>query len=107
VRRLIPPVVLALLACGGAESVGGIHARMAFSESGLRVVDVPEEGPAHEAGLQEGDRIISVGGEPVRTLNMAEVVERLRGPIGSSVRLEIVRDGEIEEIEVRRAAYQR
>jgi carboxyl-terminal processing protease len=101
-------VVVSLAACGGgAESMGGIHARMAFSESGLRVVDVPEEGPAHEAGLREGDRIVSVDGAPVRTLNMVEVVERLRGRIGSSVRLEIVRDGEIEEIEVRRAAYQR
>jgi carboxyl-terminal processing protease len=79
---------------------------MAFSESGLRVVDVPDEGPAHEAGLEEGDRIVSVNGDPVRTLNMVEIVERLRGPIGSTVRLEIVRDGEIEEIEVRRAAYQ-
>jgi len=79
---------------------------MGYSEEGgLRVVDAPSGGPAARAGLREGDRIITLEGEPVRGLNLDEVVARLRGPIGSEVELEIVRDGEAITLRVRRAPY--
>ncbi len=38
---------------------------------------------------------------------MSEVVERLRGPVGSRVTLAVVRDGEELEIEVERRPYER
>ena len=72
----------------------------------LRVVEGPE-GPARRAGLREGDRIASIDGDPVRTLVLEEVVERLRGPVGSEVELEIVRDGELVTLVVPRAPYDR
>lgn len=89
-------------------SSGGIHARMGYSESGgLRVVDVPGEGPASRAGLVEGDRIASIDGDPVRSMALEEVVERLRGPIGSEVEVEVVRDGELVKLVIVRAPYDR
>ncbi|MCB9610931.1 MAG: PDZ domain-containing protein [Sandaracinus sp.] len=100
-------VVGATGSLGCTPTVGGIHARMGYSESGgLRVVEVPE-GPARRAGLREGDRIASIDGDPVRTLVLEEVVERLRGPVGSEVELEIVRDGELVTLVVPRAPYDR
>lgn len=94
------------MGCGGGMS-GGIHARMGYSEEGgLRVVEVPEQGPAAHAGLRVGDRIITLEGEPVRGLNLDEIVERLRGPIGSEIALEVVRDGEPVTLHVRRAPYE-
>lgn len=36
---------------------------------------VEEDGPAHEAGLREGDLITHVNGEPVHGLVHTEVVE--------------------------------
>ncbi|MEM9067024.1 MAG: PDZ domain-containing protein [Myxococcota bacterium] len=98
-------LLLLLLACG--PSIGGIHARMGYSEeSGLRVVDVPP-GPAHDAGLQEDDRIMTIEGTPVRSLSMQEVVEQLRGPVGSKVSIEVVRDDEIVPLQIERVAYDR
>jgi len=95
-----------LLGCAPGAARGGIHARMGYSEEGgLRVVEAPADGPAAHAGLREGDRIITLGGEPVRGLNLDEIVARLRGPIGSVVELEIVRDGEAITLRVRRAPY--
>lgn len=108
--RRLPPlwsflVGASLVACG---STGGIHARMGYSEAGgLRVAEVPEDGPAARAGLREGDRIMAIDGEPVRGLGYQAIVELLRGRVGSEVTLEVIRDGEIVRIDVERAAYRR
>ena len=105
--RLAQLTLLSLLAaCGPGIPRGGIHARMGYSEEGgLRVVDAPEGGPAARAGLRVGDRIITLEGEPVRGLSLEEIVERLRGPVGTEIELEIVRDGEAITLRVRRAPY--
>ena len=38
-----------------------------FGEIPALIGEVPAEGPAHEAGMKAGDRVVSVGGVPVRT----------------------------------------
>ena len=38
-----------------------------FGEIPALIGEVPAEGPAHEAGMRAGDRVVSVGGVPVRT----------------------------------------
>ena len=92
---------------GGSDEVGGIFVRLGYSEtSGLRVAEVPD-GPALRAGLQENDRITRIDGDDVSHMPMREIVERLRGPVGSTVELEVVRDGEFQTFMVERAAYQR
>lgn len=104
------PLLLALVlmvACGGAPT-GGIYARMAYSEEGgLRIVDVPPNGAAAKAGLLANDRIIAINELPVRELSGVEVVEKLRGPVGSRVELDVVRDDEIKTVVVVREPYQR
>ena len=105
-RPALLACALALAACS-PDWTGGIHARMGWSEStGLRVVEVPDEGPAAEAGLRAGDVITTIDGEDVQGLPMREVVERLRGPVGSHVALGILRSGERRTVRVERAPYQ-
>ncbi|MDH3845133.1 MAG: PDZ domain-containing protein [Myxococcales bacterium] len=100
---------LAFAGCGGSsrgQPTGGIHARLAYSEGGgLRVVDTPPGGAASLAGLQTDDVILSINGESVREMPYAEIVERLLGPVGSSVQLEIFRKGEVKTFVVMRQAY--
>jgi len=97
----------ALVGTSCTPTTGGIHARMGYSESGgLRVVEVAE-GPAERAGLREGDRITAIDGDPVRSMALEEVVERLRGEIGSEVEIEVVRDGELVTLVIVRAPYDR
>src|SRR5688500_17224462 len=52
-RTLVLPLCIALNACGGPSWPGGIHAVLAASPRGLRVVQVPADSPARRAGLEE------------------------------------------------------
>lgn len=47
--------------------------------------------PAYEAGIQVGDVIVSIEGQPTAEKSRAEAVDKLRGPIGETVELEIRR----------------
>ena len=108
-RGLAPVLVyVGVTACAAAGGTppGGIHARLGYSEGGgLRVVDTPADGAAARSGLQEGDKIIGIDGARVRELTYVEVVERLRGPVGSEVALEVVRNGEVHRLVVIRQPY--
>jgi len=99
----------AFAGCGGSsrgQPMGGIHARLAYSEGGgLRVVDAPAGGAASLAGLQTDDVILSINSESVREMPYQEIVERLRGPVGSSVQLEVFRQSEVKTFVVMRQAY--
>ncbi|MBT2472833.1 PDZ domain-containing protein [Streptomyces sp. ISL-66] len=50
-------------------------------------------GPADRAGLRGGDRLLSVDGQGVTGLRVAEVVALLRGAAGTPVVLKLTRDG--------------
>ncbi|MFW2389145.1 MAG: PDZ domain-containing protein [Polyangiales bacterium] len=98
-----------LTGCGGAgrgQPVGGIHAKLAYSEGGgLRVVQVPAGGAADLAGMRPDDVIIAINGTSVRELDYQAIVERLRGPVGSSVQLDLFREGDVRTVVVMRQAY--
>jgi regulator of sigma E protease len=60
---------------------------------------VEANSPAAEAGIRSGDRIVSLAGKPVGWWD--EVLEPIReGSVGTSLLLEIDRDGQRENIEV-------
>ncbi len=100
-----------LASCGGAgrgQPAGGIHAKLGYSEGGgLRVVEAPAGGAADLAGIRTNDVIITINGVSVRELDYEEIVERLRGPVGSTVQLEVFRAGEVNTVVVMRQAYDR
>jgi C-terminal processing protease CtpA/Prc len=107
-QRLVVAIVLtvAAIACSESTWQGGIHAELAWSASrGLRVVDVPTKGPATEAGLKTGDRIISIDGLAVQDQPMKRIVEALRGPVGSRATMEIIRGGRALTLHIERAPY--
>jgi carboxyl-terminal processing protease len=59
----------------------------------LVVIQTTPNGPSQKAGIQAGDRIIKVDGEVVagKKLPSDSIVNRLRGPKGSSVKVDILR----------------
>lgn len=59
------------------------------------VLNVFPNGPSSKAGLQNGDRIINIGDSLVagRKLSMNDIARMLRGPRGTEVTVEVLRQG--------------
>jgi hypothetical protein len=69
------------------------------ADYGVLVVRVQEGRPARSAGIQVGDVIVAAGGETlVRPHELVGVVAR--APAGAKLVLEVVRKGEVQNIEV-------
>jgi carboxyl-terminal processing protease len=67
----------------------------------VTVVSPPFLGsPAEKVGLRVGDVISHVNGEPTQGMDLNEVVSKLKGPRGTSVKIRVVRPGTEEPIEM-------
>ena len=83
----------------GAFGGLGIEVTM---EDGLVKVVAPMDGtPAAWAGILANDIITQVSGEPVQGLTLNQAVDKMRGPVNSSVKLTIQRKEKKEPIEVK------
>jgi carboxyl-terminal processing protease len=75
------------------DGFGGIGVTLDTSSEDFRITAFSADGPAAKAGLQIGDKIVAVDGQPTAGRSPPEVIHQLRGPLGSSVRLSIARTG--------------
>lgn len=90
---------------GGAPQLElvGIGAVLKAQGDALVVQQVLPGGGAAEVGLAPGDGLLSIDGEAAARLGFAGGIERIRGPEGTSVRLEVRRaDGVVVRLEVPR-----
>jgi serine protease Do len=69
------------------------------SDDGALISDIYRGGPAHRAGVRRGDVIVAFGGKPVK--NSRELSRwASEVPIGSSVRIDVMREGSRKSFEV-------
>jgi carboxyl-terminal processing protease len=78
---------------------GGLGMQVSMDGDAVKVVSPIDETPAAKAGILAGDVIIQVEGESVKGLPLDKVVEKLRGPVGSPVRLQIMRQSQATPLE--------
>lgn len=78
----------------------GIGAELTMKDGSVVVVAPLKGSPAQEAGLQPEDIIIEVDGTDISNETLTNVVQRIRGPKGTSVTLTLVRDGASEPIKL-------
>ncbi len=84
---------------GEFEGIGAT-VRQDERSGALEIISPLPNSPAIEAGLLSGDMIVEVGGEDITDLTQTEIVNRVRGPAGSVVRLGILREGEDDLLEI-------
>ncbi len=73
---------------------GGLGMQVTMDGEVVKVVSPIDETPAAKAGIMAGDVIVQVEGESVAGLPLDKVVEKLRGPVGSAVHLQIRRQAQ-------------
>jgi hypothetical protein len=66
--------------------------------AGFRVITVLPDAAAAAAGLQVGDVVTEVDGRSTASMSVSELAELLRRPIGTSVHLGTVRDGNVRPV---------
>ncbi len=82
-------------------SFSGIGAQVTLDKSNVPIIVAPIEGsPAALAGIKTGDAILAVDGVPTEGLSLTEVVLKIRGPSGTSVKLLIQHSGQAQPTEI-------
>ena len=81
-------------------SFGGLGIEVTQQDGFVKVVSPMDDTPAFKAGVLAGDFITFVDDKPMLGLTLSEAVDIMRGPVGSSVKLTIVREGLEDPIEV-------
>ena len=75
-------------------SFGGLGIEVRMEEgAGVLVVRPMLDTPAYRAGVEAGDIITHLDGAPTADITLQEAVEKMRGPVDSSIDLTIQREG--------------
>jgi carboxyl-terminal processing protease len=79
---------------------GGLGIEVTQEDGLVKVVTPIDETPAARAGILANDVITQIDGEAVQGLNLNQAVDKMRGPVNSSVKLTIQRKEAKDPIEV-------
>lgn len=80
------------------ESFYGLGILVGARNGRLTVITPIEGTPASRLGLQAGDVIDTIEGEPTETMTVDEAVDKLKGPKGTQVNITILRRGMAEPL---------
>jgi carboxyl-terminal processing protease len=77
----------------------GVGVEVSTRDGWLTILSVFEGGPAARAGLQPGDRFLSIEGEDARDVRLYDAVRRIRGEPGTTVEVTVRREGQEKALE--------
>ncbi|MDH4610355.1 S41 family peptidase [Pseudomonas sp. BN102] len=84
---------------------GGLGIEVGTEDGFVKVVSPIDDTPASKAGIQPGDLIVKIDGQPTKGISLIEAVDKMRGKAGSKIVLTLVRDGgQPFDVELTRAA---
>jgi carboxyl-terminal processing protease len=84
---------------------GGLGIEVGSEDGFVKVVSPIDDTPASKAGIQPGDLIVKIDGQPTKGITLMEAVDKMRGKAGSKIVLTLVRDGSQPfDVELTRAA---
>src|SRR5690606_24941709 len=77
---------------------GGLGIEVTMEEGVIKVVSPIDDTPAARAGILANDLIVELDGSPVQGLTLDAAVDKMRGPIGTSIKVTVVREGVSEPL---------
>jgi carboxyl-terminal processing protease len=88
------------LQSGTRGEFGGLGIEVGMDNGFVKVIAPIEGTPAAKAGIQAGDTIIRIDGDPVKGMGLQEAVDRMRGEPGTEITLGVVREGKNQPIDI-------
>jgi len=85
------PQTFAAMETKAAGAYGGIGVVIALKGDAAEVVSVVPSTPAFRAGIKTGDQLMAIDGVSVRGHALDDISSRMRGPIGTDVKLALGR----------------
>lgn len=93
--RFLDPEAYESLTNQTSGELSGVGLQLEINEENqsLTVVKPIEDSPAAEAGIQPGDEIIAINGQPTSLLSLEQASQLIRGESGTQVELQLSRAG--------------
>jgi carboxyl-terminal processing protease len=79
---------------------GGLGIEIGSEDGFVKVISPIEDTPAERAGMQAGDLIIKVDDTSTKGMSLTDAVKLMRGPVKTSVKLTVMRQGQDKPIVV-------
>ena len=79
---------------------GGIGAEIGLRSNKPTIIKPLENSPAQKAGIKAGEAIVKVNDEASSDWSVEKVVSKIRGEVGTSVKLTLLSDGQTREVSV-------
>ncbi len=77
----------------------GVGIEVALENGVVKVITPIEDTPAFRAGVLAGDRILAVDDVPVNSENLNDTIDRMRGRVGTAVKISIARSPDPKPLE--------
>lgn len=85
-----------------AGTYGGVGVYLGVHDNEPFVVGVVAGEPADQAGIRRGDVITAIDGENADTMTIEDISQKIRGPVGTSVSVTLLRDDSTYTVELKR-----
>lgn len=79
---------------------GGLGIEVTMENGIVKVVSPIDDTPAFRAGVQAGDYITHLDDEPIVGMNLNDAVDKMRGKVGTKIKITIRREGLADPLEV-------
>ncbi|HBO14701.1 MAG TPA: peptidase S41 [Porticoccaceae bacterium] len=73
---------------------GGLGIEISAEQGLIKVIAPIDDSPAKKVGIEAGDLIVEIDGQPVRGLALPKAIDKLRGEKGSTIEVGVYREGE-------------
>jgi carboxyl-terminal processing protease len=78
----------------------GLGLEVTLDDGLVKVIAPIDDTPAQRAGMRTGDKISHVDGMPIKGMTLREAVSRMRGLVGTTIRLTVLRSEVTDPFEV-------
>lgn len=77
---------------------GGLGIEIGEQDGYIKIITPIDDSPAQRAGILPGDLIIEIDGKPLRDMLINDAINMMRGEIGTTIDIGIMRDGTPEAL---------